>query len=151
MYHNDCIHWMPESHRSWNSCYCLSGKRHWITGIRDFCYQKCLSERRTWKFNRTHWLLYDVITHHSSLVKPLLTLEIYLSYFIDRRTALLIPEYTWTTSCAHKWGQYTPALITTHLIQKYPIKISILQSCATQVGILQENFVPEEFSHHFAH
>ena len=30
------------------------------------------------------------------------------------------------TSCAHKWGQYTPALITTHLIQKYPIiKISI--------------------------
>ena len=43
------------------------------------------------------------------------------------------------TSCAHKWGQYTPALITTHLIQKYPIKISILQSYATQVGILQEN------------
>ena len=43
-----------------------------------------------------------------------------------------------TTSCAHKWGQYTPALITTHLIQKYPMKISILQSCATQVGILQE-------------
>ena len=43
------------------------------------------------------------------------------------------------TSCAHKWGQYTPALISTHLIQKYPIKISILQSCATQVGILQEN------------
>ena len=31
-----------------------------------------------------------------------------------------------------------PALITTHLIQKYPIKISILKSCATQVGILQE-------------
>ena len=30
------------------------------------------------------------------------------------------------TSCTHKWGQYTPALITTHLIQKYPIKISIL-------------------------
>ena len=42
------------------------------------------------------------------------------------------------TSCAHKWGQYTSALITTHLIQKYPIKISILQSCATQVEILQE-------------
>ena len=42
------------------------------------------------------------------------------------------------TSCAHKWGQYTPTLTTTHLIQKYPIKISILQSCATQVGILQE-------------
>ena len=42
------------------------------------------------------------------------------------------------TSCAHKWGQYTPTLITTHLIQKYPIKISILQLCATQVGILQE-------------
>ena len=30
------------------------------------------------------------------------------------------------TSCAHKWGQYTPALITIHLIQKYPMKISIL-------------------------
>ena len=41
-------------------------------------------------------------------------------------------------SCAHQWGQYTPALITTHLIQKYPIKISILQSCASQVGILQK-------------
>ena len=27
------------------------------------------------------------------------------------------------TSCAHKWGQYTPALITTHLIQKYPIDL----------------------------
>ena len=38
------------------------------------------------------------------------------------------------TSCVHKWGQYTPALITTHLIQKYRIKISILQSYATQVG-----------------
>ena len=44
-----------------------------------------------------------------------------------------------------------PALITTHLIQKYPIKIFILQSGATQVGILQENFVPEEFRHHFAY
>ena len=36
-------------------------------------------------------------------------------------------------------GKYTPALITTYLIQKYPIKISILQSCATHMGILQEN------------
>ena len=35
-----------------------------------------------------------------------------------------------TTSCAHKWGQYTLVLITTHLIQKYPIKISILQQRA---------------------
>ena len=43
-----------------------------------------------------------------------------------------------TTSCAHEWGQYTPALITIHLIQNYPIKISISQSCATQVGIPQE-------------
>ena len=47
-------------------------------------------------------------------------------------------QYSHNTSCAHTRGQYTPALITTHLIQKYPIKISILQSCATQVGILQE-------------
>ena len=46
--------------------------------------------------------------------------------------------YNKLSSCAHKWRQYTPALITTHLIQIYPIKISILQSCATQVGILQE-------------
>ena len=46
-----------------------------------------------------------------------------------------IPKWT---SCAHKWGQHNPALITTHLIQIYPIQISILQSCATQVGILQE-------------
>ena len=30
-------------------------------------------------------------------------------------------------------------------------KISILQSCATQVGILQENFVAEESRHHFVH
>ena len=43
------------------------------------------------------------------------------------------------TDCVHKWGQYTPALITTHLIQKYPIKIFILQSCATQMGFFQEN------------
>ena len=53
-----------------------------------------------------------------------------------RRGDKLLPE---PTSCAHRWGQYTPTLITTHLIQKYLIKISILQSCATQVGILQEN------------
>ena len=39
---------------------------------------------------------------------------------------------------AHNWGQYTPAVITTDLTQKYLIKISILQSCATQVGIHQE-------------
>ena len=52
------------------------------------------------------------------------------------------------TSCAHKWGQYTPALITTHLIQKYQIKISILQSCATQVGILQENFAWDQIFGH---
>ena len=39
------------------------------------------------------------------------------------------------TWCAHKWKQYTPAVITTHLIQKYIIKIYILPSCATQVGI----------------
>ena len=42
------------------------------------------------------------------------------------------------TSCAHKWGQYTPTLITMHLVQQYPIRISILKSCATQVGILQQ-------------
>ena len=61
------------------------------------------------------------------------------------------PQTHKQTSCAHKWGQYTPTLITTHLIQKYPIKTSILQLCATEVGILQENFVPEEFRHHFSH
>ena len=30
------------------------------------------------------------------------------------------------TSCAHKWGQHTPTLITTRLIQKYSTKIPIL-------------------------
>ena len=70
----------------------------------------------------------------------------YKDYVYGRCTGVLEK-----TSCAHKWGQYTPALITTHLIQKYTINVSILQSCATQMGILQENFVPEEFRHHFAH
>ena len=60
-------------------------------------------------------------------------------------------QFTDDNKLCHKWGQYTPILIITHIIQKYPIKIFILQSCATQVGILQENFIPEEFRHHFAH
>ena len=63
------------------------------------------------------------------------------NYLFAPNFACTAGEYhitTMFTSCAHKWGQYTPALITTHLIQKYPIKIFILQSCATQVGIFRK-------------
>ena len=49
------------------------------------------------------------------------------------------------TSCAHKWGQNT-ALITTHLIKKYPIKISILQLCANWVDDFLESFRNPIFS-----
>ena len=35
---------------------------------------------------------------------------------------------SFTTSCAHKWGQYTPALISTHPIKKYPTNSPIFKS-----------------------
>ena len=40
----------------------------------------------------------------------------------------------------------SPFLITIHLIRKYPVKIFILQSCATHVGILHEK---NELSQYF--
>ena len=39
------------------------------------------------------------------------------------------------TSCAHKWGQYTPALISTHPIKKYPTNRSyFLSHCGSYTG-----------------
>ena len=50
-------------------------------------------------------------------------------------------------SYAHKWGQYTPDLITTHLIQKYPIKISgqIWSNIPNAVGEKHNNSYVTEF------
>ena len=37
------------------------------------------------------------------------------------------------TSCAHKWGQYTPALISTHPIKKYPTNSPIFKSLWSKI------------------
>ena len=52
--------------------------------------------------------------------------EYTLNWHITTMYTIQVIGWQKQTSCAHKGGQYTPALITTHLIQKYPIKISFL-------------------------
>ena len=39
-----------------------------------------------------------------------------------------------STSCAHKWGQYTPALISTHRIKKYPTNSPIFKSLWSKIN-----------------
>ena len=46
------------------------------------------------------------------------------------RKVICVHEISLTkkTSCAHKWGQYTPVLISTHPIKKYPTNSPIFKS-----------------------
>ena len=60
------------------------------------------------------------------------------------------PVLSKSTSCAHQWGQYTPARNITHLIPKYLANFVAIV-CAKQVGYLLENFVFGKSRHYFAH
>ena len=53
--------------------------------------------------------------------------------------------YLLTTSCDHKWEQYTPALITTHVIQKYPIKILFCSCVLHRWGFFRNYLFQKNF------
>ena len=58
-----------------------------------------------------------------------------------RAIVQILEDLTWRiahrltvpTSCAHKWGQYTPALISTHPIKKYPTNSPIFKSLWSKI------------------
>ena len=71
--------------------------------------------------------------------------------------SLLVQVFDWhksfpgSTSCVHGWAQYTPALITTRLIQKYS-SIHILQSLWVlhKWKTPKKTLLSEKFQHCFA-
>ena len=79
--------------------------------------------------------------HYISILYNMLSLVI-ASHILAASSYWIPSPYYWQfhigsqvkTSCAHKWGQYTPALISTHPIKKYPTNSPIFKSCGSYTG-----------------
>ena len=92
----------------------------------------------TWRINRQHDDLTVPVNARSSILCCVYRIvidtdhltNIVQDYSIGIGVNILLHQ-TDITSCAHKWGQYTPALISTHPIKKYPTNSPILSHCGS--------------------
>ena len=82
------------------------------------------------------WCQYNDIVPHWSIYA---TVTSFLNTLSLRQNGCHFPDdifkciFLNETSCAHKWGQYTPALISTHPIKKYPTNSPIFKSLWSKI------------------